>query len=118
MISKIFIILALPLVVFLSGVRLMSEMSNREYVINRLIDSNLPSGEKKPLNQRLGYDLNEVARYLKVFDPTALNKDQPRDTRETSLGPDGSPVWNQDPTCVLLAGGCMILVHRCSANQR
>ena len=46
MIGKVAIIVALPLVVFWGGVWQMSEMSNRQYVLDRLGDSDLPSYEK------------------------------------------------------------------------
>lgn len=65
-ISKVLTILALPLVVSLCGGWLMLEMSK----------SGMPSSEGTPLYQRLGYDINVVARYWNAFKPTALNAEQ------------------------------------------
>jgi hypothetical protein len=76
MINKVLTVLALPLVVFLGGAWLMSEMSNRDYVLELLNKSNLPSCEKKPLNKRLGYDIDAVTRYWNAFDATALNAER------------------------------------------
>lgn len=74
--SKITTVLFLPLVVFLGGAWLMSEMGGRTYILNRLAVSSLPACEKKPLNQRLGYDKSAVARYWNTFDQTALKSEQ------------------------------------------
>lgn len=57
LISKINTVLALPSVIFPAGGWLMS---------NRLSKTNLPPSDKKPLNHRLGYDFNAIARYWKV----------------------------------------------------
>lgn len=76
MINKIVIILALPFVVFWGGAWIMAELSNRDYVINRLNESNLSPCEKKPLNQRLGYNLNAAVRYWEILDPTARKTEQ------------------------------------------
>lgn len=76
MMSKIITVLFLPLVVFLGGAWLMSEMGGRTYILNRLAVSSLPACDKKPLNQRLGYDKSAVARYWNTFDHTALNSEQ------------------------------------------
>lgn len=74
--SKVVPILALPVIAFSGGLWLMSQMSDREYVLQRLNESTLSSSEKIPLNQRPAYDREAVARYLKAFDARALTAER------------------------------------------
>lgn len=66
---NIITILALPLIVFTSGVWIMSAMSSRQYV-KRLLQAAAPE-DRTPLHQRLGYDVQAVDHHWGVLDDTA-----------------------------------------------
>jgi hypothetical protein len=68
LVVKAILLLALPTVVFVSGVYIMSKLSGREYVTYP---------DAKPLNQRIaGYDLDEVSRYWGALDDNARTIEQ------------------------------------------
>jgi len=67
MFLKLIAVLALPVVVFFGGAWVMSEMSNRENVRDRLHDAAAPE-DQKPLNQRIGYDVSAVTRHWGALD--------------------------------------------------
>jgi len=68
--------LTLPIVVFLTGALIMSEMCDRGYVTQKLLQLPDPK-DRKPLNQRLrGYDADKVNRYWGALDETALRSEQ------------------------------------------
>lgn len=70
-----FIILALPIIVFVCGAWLMSEISGREYVSQRLrVAATL--ADRKPLNRRLRYDIVAVKRHWDALDAIALRAEQ------------------------------------------
>jgi hypothetical protein len=68
-------ILALPLVVFQSGVWIMSEMSGRQYVVQRLLQV-AALEDRTPLNQRLGYDVKAVDHHWGALDDTARGAEE------------------------------------------
>jgi hypothetical protein len=73
---KLITILILPLVVFLLGVWIMSKMSNRQYVTQRLRQGATPQ-DRRPLNQHLlGYDLDAVNRHWGALDDTAREAEE------------------------------------------
>lgn len=71
--SKLIFILALPLVVFMSGGWIMSDLSNRHLVVKQLNEPNVNCEDRTPLNRRLGYDIEDVKRHWRALDDTALD---------------------------------------------
>ena len=67
-VAKALLVLALPIVVFLAGARLMGVWSGRDRVVQRLAQHAAPE-DRKPLNQRLGYGTAAVARHWGALDP-------------------------------------------------
>ena len=75
--SKAIFILALPLVVFMGGGWIMSELSHREVVVDQLNEPNVNCEDRTPLNRRLlGYDVEDVKRHWKALDNTALDAER------------------------------------------
>jgi hypothetical protein len=62
--------IALPFVVFVSGAYVTAQLSHRERIVEQLRVSAAES-DRKPLSQRLGYDLPAVARYFGALDRSA-----------------------------------------------
>jgi hypothetical protein len=73
---NVIIMLTLPVVVFLLGRWVMSEMSNRQYVMQRLEAA--AKDDRKPLNVRLGYDLHAVSRHWAVLKEATLLRAEQR----------------------------------------
>jgi len=69
-VAKALFVLALPVVVFIAGARLMGAWSGRDRVVQRLAEHAAPE-DRKPLNQRIGYDTAAVDRHWRALDPTA-----------------------------------------------
>jgi hypothetical protein len=69
-IVRAILVLLLPTVAFASGVRIMSSLSDRAYVVERLATA--PAKDRPPLNQRPGYDLPAVGRHWGAMDAAAL----------------------------------------------
>jgi len=75
LIVKVIVILALPAVAFLGGVWLMFEISGRERVTQSLAAKAEPA-DRKPLYQRLTYDVNDVKRHWGALDGGALHSER------------------------------------------
>src|SRR5262245_59390002 len=71
MIVDALIIVLVPLVTFIAGARLMAAWTRRERVTRRLQQHAAPR-DRKPLNQRLHYDLRDVQRHWSALDREAL----------------------------------------------
>jgi hypothetical protein len=71
MIVDAVMIVLLPLVTFVAGARLMAAWTRRERVTRRLQQHAAPR-DRKPLNQRLHYDLGAVQRHWGALDREAL----------------------------------------------
>lgn len=72
---KAIFMIALPTVVFFGGAWIMSEMSDRERVMERLSQAAAPA-DQKPLNQRLCYDVAAVHRHWGALDDTARHAER------------------------------------------
>jgi hypothetical protein len=75
LIVKVIVILALPTVAFTGGVWLMFEMSGRERVTQSLAAKAEPA-DRKPLYQRLTYDVHAVKRHWGAMDGGALHSER------------------------------------------
>jgi hypothetical protein len=73
---NVIIMLTLPVVVFLLCRWVMSEMSNRQYVMQRLEAA--AKDDRKPLNVRLRYDLHAVSRHWAILKEAALLRAEQR----------------------------------------
>jgi hypothetical protein len=69
------IIVLLPLVTFVAGARLMAAWTRRERVTQRLQEHAAPR-DRKPLNQRLHYNLGDVQRHWGALDREALTAEK------------------------------------------
>jgi hypothetical protein len=65
------IVVLLPLAVFFAGARLMAAWTGRERVIARL-HQHAAADDRRPLNQRLGYDAASVERHWGALDRESL----------------------------------------------
>lgn len=74
--EKIFIMLFLPSVFFLGGARMMSMMSDREYVTDRLREQISKAEDRKPLNLRWGYDTAALKSLWGVLDKRGLEAER------------------------------------------
>jgi hypothetical protein len=75
MLMRSIFILGLPVVVFLGGGAIMSHLSGRDRVIERL--RQLPdAADRRPLNSRLHYDAAAVQRHWGALDPSTLAAEQ------------------------------------------
>ena len=73
--GKLAVMLTLPVLVFWGGVWVMSILSDRPCVVRR--PDQLPAPEdRKPLNQRFGYDVGEVTRHWGALDDAAFGAEQ------------------------------------------
>src|SRR5215208_5929885 len=64
------LIAALPGIVFLGGAQMITRLSGRDRVVERL--GGLAEGDRKPLNQRLHYDRTAVDRHWGALDAGAF----------------------------------------------
>ncbi len=73
---KIAFALVLPIVVFFGGVWIMSVLTGRQSVQRRL--AGVADADRKPLNERFGYGLNDVDRHWDALanDPRARSSEQ------------------------------------------
>lgn len=69
------LVLALPTLVFLGGVWVMSKISGRDYVTGRLRET-AAEADRKPLNQRFGYDSEAVDRHWSALDDRARESER------------------------------------------
>jgi hypothetical protein len=65
----------LPIVVFLTGSTLMSKLTDRKRVLDRLNGMEAVN-ERKPLGERPGYDLPAAVRYYSALDKPALESER------------------------------------------
>ena len=63
---KIVFVIALPVIVFISGVKIMSFMSGHD-VVEQLIKKNAELDDQQPLNTRCCYDKNDVDKHWGAF---------------------------------------------------
>jgi hypothetical protein len=75
MIGDVLLVVLLPAVVFVAGARLMTVWTGREQVTARL-ERHAAVDERKPLNQRLGYDVAAVARHWGALDAESLERER------------------------------------------
>jgi hypothetical protein len=70
------LMLALPLVVFVSGAWIMARLSHRQCVVDQLNRSGVRKNDRNPLKQRLGYDIEAVQRHWGALDAVALGSER------------------------------------------
>jgi hypothetical protein len=75
LIVKVVVILTLPTTAFLGGAWLMFQISGRARVTQSLVDKAEPA-DRKPLYQRLTYDVNAVKRHWGALDGGALHSER------------------------------------------
>jgi len=65
--AQMIVVVVLPVAAFVLGGWLMSQVVDREYLLNRL--STDSAADSKPLGQRLAYDADAVRRHWAALDP-------------------------------------------------
>jgi hypothetical protein len=73
-IARALFVLVLPFAVFVGGAQLMSYLTGRSQVLQRLEAG--PKEHRKPLNQRLGYDRDAVAAHWSQIGGDTLSNEQ------------------------------------------
>lgn len=69
------IVLALPVAAFFGGAAVMTALSGRKHVRKRLCEV-AAAQDRKPLNQRWGYDVGAVDRHWRAFDSAAFRAER------------------------------------------